>query len=275
MEPEATLESDSTAAYQSFFCRTHLVRTGSPLAMDWRLGSDTQIVLQPGEHYVFFWNGLDTETDAGSSECHLWGRWCRRWKKVQQAMNFIPGPYTFVVSGKVHEGSLELPDHTFAEAVSVKISLPQLTILLCAGVGSILGYLLVNLDGAGDIGKITISLKRREMVFAWLKVGRGLVSAFLTGSILSVVANRLSDTQFPIKVSINDVWGSITVGFVFFFIGTKVSGPAQELCDSRRHICSSSHCTSSSRSSSCCNCSRRSSWWACTWRTWVISLGSN
>jgi hypothetical protein len=33
---------------------------------------------------------------------------------------------------------------------------------------------------------------------------------------------KLADTQFSIKVSVNDVWGAMTIGFIAFFVGNKL-----------------------------------------------------
>jgi hypothetical protein len=32
----------------------------------------------------------------------------------------------------------------------------------------------------------------------------------------------LSDTQFPVKVSVNDFWGALTIGFISYFIGGRI-----------------------------------------------------
>ena len=52
-------------------------------------------------------------------------------------------------------------------------------------------------------------------------IARNLFSAALLGAAITIVASRLADTQFPVKVSVNDVWGAMTVGFVAYFIGNK------------------------------------------------------
>jgi hypothetical protein len=37
----------------------------------------------------------------------------------------------------------------------------------------------------------------------------------------TIVSSRLSDSQFPIKVSVLDGWGAITIGFLSCFVGNK------------------------------------------------------
>ena len=242
MEPEATRSSTSTA-YDSFLPNMSNSDGKST-------ESDSMITLQPGEHYIFFWDGQESNLARQSNE-PMWQSLKFDWQQFQESLNFVPGSYAFVVEGKVHVlDSVGSPSsdanarktadqeqvattpltsdssaddyHTFAEAVSVKISIPQLAILLWAGFGAILGYLVVSLDGNGELSQVWTADSPTAQLFASLRFGRKICSAFLTGSILSIVANRLSDTQFPVKVSVNDVWGSITVGFVFFFVGSNM-----------------------------------------------------
>jgi hypothetical protein len=212
MQPEATQDTQCFAAYESFLPNT----TSSPQTASSQQ-TDSQITLQPGEHYMFFWSGVDLVTENASA-CQL-----GRFGKLAETLNFIPGPYTFAVVGKLHS----LRDssggyHTFAEAVAVRLGIEQLTIMLFAGIGAILAYLVVALQTDGDVDKLRSASEPRLRVTASLAILRNIGSAFLLGAVLAIVANRLSDTQFPVKVSVNDVWGALTVGFVFYFIGNKL-----------------------------------------------------
>jgi hypothetical protein len=42
------------------------------------------------------------------------------------------------------------------------------------------------------------------------------------GVVIAIVASRVSETQLPIKVSISDFWGAVTVGFVAYFVGDRI-----------------------------------------------------
>jgi hypothetical protein len=205
MQPEATKNTPCAAAFKSFLPNTEGGKAG-----------DKQIILQPGEHYMFFWSGVDTGRDLGQSDCPV-----DMLGTLAETLNFIPGAYAFSVDGRVHTAQNPNEYHTFAESVSVKLGIEQLTILLWAGIGAVLGYLVIALTNDGDVDKLKNAPAGKERLSAIAILVKNVVSAFLTGAVLSVVANRLSDTQFPIKVSVNDVWGALTVGFVFFFIGQK------------------------------------------------------
>ena len=52
--------------------------------------------------------------------------------------------------------------------------------------------------------------------FALRMIGVAILSAAFT-----IVSSRLSDTQLPVKITILDAWGAMTIGFVSYFIGQK------------------------------------------------------
>jgi hypothetical protein len=57
-----------------------------------------------------------------------------------------------------------------------------------------------------------------------LAFGKVIVSAFgaaILAAAFTVVSSRLSDTHFPINITVQDAWGAITVGFISYFIGGK------------------------------------------------------
>ncbi len=66
-----------------------------------------------------------------------------------------------------------------------------------------------------NISSGTSSLLRS---FGWVRQAFG---AMLMSVTITVVAGRLSTTQFPVKVSVDDFWGALTVGFVSYFVGGK------------------------------------------------------
>ena len=50
---------------------------------------------------------------------------------------------------------------------------------------------------------------------------RSASAAILVSVTVTVIASRLSTTSFPVKVSVDDFWGALTIGFVSYFIGGK------------------------------------------------------
>ena len=136
IQPEAT-RGDDTVTSPSLLpytgCSSEPNDVGSKSTCGTVSGSesDSQVVLQPGEHYPFFFSASDAVNDKTLGNCYLWN-FCY-WEKFQETLNFVPGPYAFVVSGKIHLDDAKDTYHTFAESVSVKISLPQELAMICFG----------------------------------------------------------------------------------------------------------------------------------------------
>src|SRR5262249_30179434 len=80
--------------------------------------------------------------------------------------------------------------------------------------GAIIAYIVTALRKGPDALKFT----GRSI---WV-VLRDVISAALMGAAVTIVSSRLADTQFPVKVSVNDVWGAMTIGFVSYFAGNNL-----------------------------------------------------
>lgn len=179
------------------------------------------IIIQPKEHYVAFWD----VKKASAGKCQ--GQQDRN-VAIEQ-LSFVPGDYAFVVVGKAHltkEGKEEAGYHTFTEQVKLHVGLAQLNAVLAAALGGLIGYFVMALRG-GEEGEFA-RLKKEQMegkrhrFSRWGVILRGLVSAALVSAVVTVLLSRISDTQFPIKVSVADFWGALTVGFVAYFSGNKL-----------------------------------------------------
>ena len=190
-----------------------------------------EVILEPQTHYMFSWYP-GTEPSSAPPR----SRPDRLVRGMLDSLSFVPGPYVFTVEGKVRlYGSPQLY-HTFAESLPVKLTLEQLTISLWAGFGAIIAFLVTlsrrPIKGADLVGNSTAEADSPSthpryavpvgVAIRLLSFLARVASAFLLGSALSVVTNRLADTQFPLKVAVNDIWGAISVGFVFYFVGNKI-----------------------------------------------------
>jgi hypothetical protein len=61
----------------------------------------------------------------------------------------------------------------------------------------------------------------REGVVLMFKIVRDVLGVAILSAAFMIVSSRLSDSQFPIKVSVLDGWGAITIGFQSYFAGKK------------------------------------------------------
>lgn len=169
------------------------------------------IQIQPKEHYSVFWDINRSKTTDTTCEK-------RRWYDV---FSFVPGEYPFVLDAKIYlapDQQEETVYHTITERTVLRVSITQLTAMLAAMIGAIIAYVVTALRPDKEIGKFRESGSKLR---ATLVISRNLFSAALMGATITIVASRLADTQFPVKVSVNDFWGAVTIGFVSYFVGNK------------------------------------------------------
>jgi hypothetical protein len=90
-------------------------------------------------------------------------------------------------------------------------------VLLGAFLGGLIAYIVKRYYGVST--QLTVSLAEgRLRTFAQI-IEFPLAGLF--GAVMVILASRLSDT-FPVKISANDFWGSVTLGFVFQWLGVKL-----------------------------------------------------
>src|SRR4029077_4446330 len=92
---------------------------------------------------------------------------------------------------------------------------------IAAFIGAVLAFFVVALQPGRDFDKWRSEIPTSEHAVNLFVLLRNVFSAGLLGATVTIVASRLSDTQFPVKVSVNDFWGSLTIGFIAYFIGSR------------------------------------------------------
>jgi hypothetical protein len=171
------------------------------------------------------------------------------------SLDFVPGDYDFSLSGTftvcqrtsnsadqsngagTSESQLDCsqPWRPFTKSATFPVGLGQRSIVIWAMCGGLFAFLFVTVNSKENTSlNIFISLIRdtpanefRTKVFSLaglssaIQVMAGVIGAVLLAAAFTVVSSRLSDTHFPIKVSVQDAWGAITIGFVSYFVGGK------------------------------------------------------
>jgi hypothetical protein len=175
------------------------------------------IELQPQEHYKVFWDLSPDERMKGN---------CVRTKlqTVKNYLGFVPGDYTFTITGLLHvPETKERPStvHTYSQTISLRVGLSQLSTALAAFLGALFAYVVVSLQPGRDFDAWKPELQRSHKARLLFVILRNAFGAGLMGAAVTIVASRLSETQFPIKVSVNDFWGALTIGFFAFFVGAR------------------------------------------------------
>lgn len=113
--------------------------------------------------------------------------------------------------------------HYFTETASLPVTIDQSQIILYAGIGGLLAFLVMSFRNASTLyeyaGKVQAASAKPQPKL--LIILRGATAAIILSATVTVIASRLSTTAFPVKVSVEDFWGALTVGFVSYFIGGK------------------------------------------------------
>jgi len=226
VQPEIGRDPDCVIEFDGYFPTEANVPT--QLNVDSKLGRP--IVIPPKEHYQVFW-GLGAPGHNGCSRAPVadgyWAWLGQRGKNFKAYLGFLPGDYAFSVVGKAYltpKANREDAYHTFVQGTKLHVGITQLQSMLAAMIGGLLAYFVVGLREGGELR----NLKReqtggtRTSLSKWGVIARSVISAALLSSVVTIILSRLSDTQFPIKVSVADFWGALTVGFIAYFTGNKL-----------------------------------------------------
>jgi hypothetical protein len=191
---------------------------------------DIVVALQPAVSYpVFFRFGRYQSRPQGDKRPTWLG-----WVKGQLgAFGFTPGKYQISVVAKSWVDSAGAPLHprryvTQTQSAMVDVAAPQYVVMTGAAIGGLLAYLLFpsrrrreeeksqKVDTEGNLFKRTWVVTMRVRKALW-----SAVLAMLWSAIVTILLARLSDTQFVVRVTIQDFWGAIALGFVAQYAGAK------------------------------------------------------
>ncbi len=179
---------------------------------------DRAVVVAAHSKTSAFWGASNFKRFTSKSRldglCSLLGGNC---STLSNDTFFPPGTYTINVVGSywdTQEGAEgKVSQHrTEISAIDLPIVAPQSTLLLGAALGGFFAFLIIPKPA-----KYPDAPLRKAVIYAG-----HLLSAMLLSVMVTILLSRLSETQFLIKISINDFWGAITVGFVVGASGLKI-----------------------------------------------------
>ncbi len=186
--------------------------------------------LKPGEKITAFWWTASRET-PGAKASGIWQVIRETWATVLTELKFIffsPGDYKVTVSAKywVHPQQPESEDyHVAVQSRTFHASAPQSVVLLGAAIGGLLAYFILPQGRQ----RLIESMKPREQPCWWDAAARqiihevgGAVAAILLSTIVTILLSRIAETQFLIRVTVSDIWGAVTVGFVANYAGSTI-----------------------------------------------------
>ena len=211
--PEARIYTGGQPGIQS--CATFPTQ-GNPRSTK-RPDRGYELLLQPGDSYRVFW---DTATNGCTGERYkklrIWNDTVSWFEEKWQRIAFTPGTYKVYMDVVVYPES-QAPYRTTTDGRDIQLSASLQMVLLGSFLGGLLAYLIKLYYGVETELKVKLENSRLRRILGrteWLAAG-------LFGGAMVILASRLSDT-FPVKVSANDFWGSVTLGFIFQWIGVKL-----------------------------------------------------
>jgi hypothetical protein len=129
-------------------------------------------------------------------------------KDFFRGLKFPPGKYTLTVVGgywDTEDAASEESNegwHTQTADMQESIGAPQSTVVFGAILGGIFAFWLIWRND-------------RSLYRGWNKgIWVGLLSAMLLSVIVTILLARLSETEFIIRTTVNDLWGAMAVGFI-------------------------------------------------------------
>jgi hypothetical protein len=179
---------------------------------------DRAIVVAAHSKTSAFWGASNFKRFTSNSRfdglCNLLGDNC---STLSNNTFFPPGKYTINVVGSywdTPEGAkLKVIQHrTEISSIELPIVAPQSTLLLGAALGGLFAFLIIPKPA-----KYPDAPLRKAAIYTG-----HLLSSMLLSVMVTILLARLSETQFLVKVSINDFWGAITVGFVVGASGLRI-----------------------------------------------------
>jgi hypothetical protein len=165
------------------------------------------IKLQPGETVAAIWAGSRHYTVPGG----IWAQQYHSLSEEIRLLTFQPGEYSIkiVAAYWTDEASVGKPlQDAHSDTVDIKIPIvaPQWVIMFGAMIGGLIAYFLLPQFRLNP-EKINLS---------------GITTALLLSIIVTILLSRIADTQFFVKISVNDIWGAIAVGFLGCASGTNI-----------------------------------------------------
>jgi len=207
------LDSEGPREWDAFF-------PGTP-GGDGRESADSVVVLEPGSNISAFWSGNIQRSQSPDAQragfvtrvCSFVGIDC---PEFYRGLRFSPGKYTITVVGSywdTYEGAKakSVERHTQTSELQEPINAPQSAILFGATVGGIIAFFLLT--------KIQPSSPSGWARGKWIP---GLLSSVLLSTIVTILLARLSESQFIIRVTVNDFWGAVAVGFIIAASGPTI-----------------------------------------------------
>lgn len=186
---------------------------------------ESKLTIAPGDAYTVAWSWIPPGTQVHKTVTSAFPQFivtiCRTIALELQFVFFPPGDYKASVIVRYHvEGEPAESYRTATQSALIHVNAPQSVILFGAAVGGLLGYAISLMFLSDKKRKTETATKSRTANI--LRLLSGAIGSILLSAIVTILLSRLSETQFLIRVTINDFWGAIAMGFVANLVGIKI-----------------------------------------------------
>jgi len=216
---------DPTGTWYAYFPTEH--ETSSDQGLQYGV-----ITLQPKSSYQVFWRptgarGREIPGDASIAQSLS----IRVVNLLQQVVTFLeyvfftPGRYKLTAQVKYWRGpkTNEGTYYTIAKTTELQIAAPQSVIMLGAIVRGIIAFAVLPRSRRyrTTVTETNTTVTLKSAVSRVFPATYGLFGAALLSVIVTILLARMADTQFLVKVTVNDFWGAIAIGFVANYFGSR------------------------------------------------------
>ena len=173
----------------------------------WRtfyIESDLVVRLRSGDTVPIFWFGLFRKDFRENF-----------FRNFLRASVFAPGDYSIHVAALYwldeNDASIQNLNYYNGNAeTKIRVTSPQYVIMIGAIIGGLSAYIILLLP------------KLLSAKICKLRYFLDPLSAALFGVIVSVLLSRISESQFFIRVTVNDLWGAMAIGFIANAAGISI-----------------------------------------------------
>jgi hypothetical protein len=195
-----------------------------------------ELVLQPKNTYQVFWTPIDARPHTMKPDASVLSRIATQLNNVMEQVAtdlgflfFTPGDYKLTAQVKYWIMPVTMDKNstyrTVQKSTVVHIAAPQLVIIIGAILGGLIAYFVLPRSTRDEQKTVTTVESGTKIEAFFVRVARrtyGLFGVCLLSAIVTILLARISETQFLVKVTVNDVWGAITIGFFANYVGSKI-----------------------------------------------------
>jgi len=96
--------------------------------------------------------------------------------------------------------------------------------LFGASLGGLIAYFILP-QARRRLVRVSTGPPERQAVIIIRRVSieiTGALGAILLSAIITILLARISETQFVIRVTVNDFWGAVAIGFAANYVGARL-----------------------------------------------------